>query len=264
MSHGGGGHAAELYPEDQILAVGAVLTIVGMYVAQYVPSLSMLIGGLLAVGACVAGANTTRKVAAYGLGTGVPSIGMISLGMGTTAALAGVLIPKVFGIPEVVAPILTAVIAIIVGFIVGRLTVNPVGMKIPIMVQSMTKLSLAGALAILGFCVAYAGGFSAEIFIDNAVKNGIIALAFIGAGMAILHPFNACLGPNESHKRTLTLAVACGLITWLVFSIAKLDIVSTITAAILWAVAYGTYVKMSLDDACCVLYTPELPKKEEE
>ena len=58
MAHGGGGHAAELYPEDQILAIGAVLAIIGMYVAHYVPSLSMLIGGLLAAGACVAGANT--------------------------------------------------------------------------------------------------------------------------------------------------------------------------------------------------------------
>ncbi|ABO34331.1 tetrahydromethanopterin S-methyltransferase, subunit C [Methanococcus maripaludis C5] len=262
MSHGGGGHAAELFPEDQVLAFGAVLSLVGIYIAHFFPSLAMLLGGLLAAGACVAGANTTRRVAAYGLGTGVPSIGMVSLGMGTISALAGVLIPSAFGLPVLVTPILAAVIAVVVGFIVGKLTQNPVGMKVPIIVSSMTKLSLMGALAILGFCTAFAGGFSADIIINGAINNGVIALAFIAAGMAILHPFNACIGPDESHKRTMTLAVACGFMAWLVFAIAKLDIVSTAVAAIFWFIAYGTFVKTSLADACEVKYVPELPKKE--
>jgi len=52
----------------------------------------------------VAGANTTRRVAAYGLGTGVPSIGMVSLGMGTMSTLAGVLLANAmvtqFGLPN--------------------------------------------------------------------------------------------------------------------------------------------------------------------
>jgi tetrahydromethanopterin S-methyltransferase subunit C len=187
---------------------------------------------------------------------------MVSLGMGTISALAGVLIPSAFGLPVLVTPILAAVIAVVVGFIVGKLTQNPVGMKVPIIVSSMTKLSLMGALAILGFCTAFAGGFSADIIINGAINNGVIALAFIAAGMAILHPFNACIGPDESHKRTMTLAVACGFMAWLVFAIAKLDIVSTAVAAIFWFIAYGTFVKTSLADACEVKYVPELPKKE--
>ena len=274
MSHGGGGHAAELYPENQVLVIGAALSIVGMYIAHFAsqsgyPQISMLLGGLLAAAATVAGANTTRKVAAYGLGTGVPSIGMVSLGMGTISALAGVLLAEAlvsnFGLPAELTyaiPIIAAVVAIVLGFIVGKLTVKPIGMKIPIMVQSMTKLALMGALSIMGFCVAYAGGFSPDVFINGAVKNGIIGLAFIAAGMAILHPFNACLGPNESHKRTLTLAVACGLLTWFAFSVAKLDVISSVVSVILWAVVYKSFVKQSLNDACEVLYTPELPKKE--
>ncbi|ABR54780.1 Tetrahydromethanopterin S-methyltransferase [Methanococcus vannielii SB] len=269
MSHGGGGHAAELFPENQVLVIGAVLSLIGMYIAHFVPSLAMLLGGLLAAGACVAGANTTRRVAAYGLGTGVPSIGMVSLGMGTISALAGVLIPSVLAgsvaLPfdlVLATPIIAAVVAIIVGFIVGKLTQNPVGMKVPIIVSSMTKLSLMGALAILGFCTAFAGGFSADLIINGAINNGIIALAFIAAGMSILHPFNACIGPNESHKRTITLATACGLMAWLVFSIAKLDIVSILVAAVFWIYTYGSFVSMSLADACEVKYVPELPKKE--
>ncbi|WP_018153519.1 tetrahydromethanopterin S-methyltransferase subunit MtrC [Methanothermococcus thermolithotrophicus] len=262
MSHGGGGHAAELYPEEQVLAIGAIVSLVGIYIAHMVPQVAMLIGGLLAAAACVAGANTTRKVAAYGLGTGVPSIGMVSLGMGTISALAGVLLPPAIGITELATPIVTAATAIVIGFIVGKLTVNPVGMKIPIMVQSMTKLSLMGALAILGFCTAFAGGFSADLIINGAVNNGIIGLAFITAGISILHPFNACLGPNESHKRTLMLAIACGLLTWFIFSIAKLDVISIVVSGIFWVVSYSLFVKQSLNDACDVLYTPELPKKE--
>jgi len=176
--------------------------------------------------------------------------------------LAGVLIPSAFGLPVLATPILAAVIAVVVGFIVGKLTQNPVGMKVPIIVSSMTKLSLMGALAILGFCTAFAGGFSADLIINGAINNGVIALAFIAAGMSILHPFNACIGPDESHKRTITLAVACGLMAWLIFSIAKLDIVSIVVAAIFWLYTYGSFVKMSLGDACEVKYVPELPKKE--
>ena len=263
MSHGGGGHAAEVYPENQVFAAGIVLSLIGIYAAHFLPdSLSMLIGGLLVSAACVAGANTVRKVAAYGLGTGVPSIGMISLGMGTLAAVAGILIPKALGLPYLVAPILTLILALVVGVIVGNLTVKPVGMKIPIMVRSMTYLSVAGAMALLGFTTAYVGSLEPSVFIKGALESGIMALAFIAAGMAILHPFNACLGPNESHKRTLTLAIACGLLTWFAFSVAKLDVVSSVASLILWAVVYNSFVKQSLNDACEVLYTPELPKKE--
>ncbi|AIJ05896.1 tetrahydromethanopterin S-methyltransferase, subunit C [Methanocaldococcus bathoardescens] len=265
MAHGGGGHAAELYPESQIFAAGVVLSLIGIYAAHFLSDygLSMLIGGLLVSSACVAGANTVRKVAAYGLGTGVPSIGMVSLGMGTLAAVAGVLIPKALGITYLIAPILTLIIALVVGVIVGNLTVKPVGMKIPIMVRSMTFLSVAGALALLGFTTAYVGSLEPAAFVDGALNSGVMALAFIVAGMSILHPFNACLGPNESHKRTLTLAIACGLISWFVFSVVKLDVISMVVSIILWAIVYVKFVKMSFKDACAVLYTPEIPKKEE-
>lgn len=118
-------------------------------------------------------------------------------------------------------------------------------------------------MALLGFTVAYVGSLEPQKYIDYALNNGMMALAFIAAGMAILHPFNACLGPNESHKRTLTLAVACGFITWFVFSVVKLDIVSIIVSIILWAIVYVKFVKMSFKDACAVLHVPEIPKKEE-
>ncbi|WP_456371643.1 tetrahydromethanopterin S-methyltransferase subunit MtrC [Methanocaldococcus sp.] len=265
MSHGGGGHATEIIPENQLFVIGVVLSIIGIYAASFLPGyLSMLIGGLLVSSACVAGANTVRKVASYGLGTGVPSIGMVSLGMGTLSAVAGVLIPKAVGITPLVAPILTLIISLIFGFIVGKLTVNPVGMKIPVMVRSMTYLSVAGALAMLGFTTAYVGSLDPNLYIKGALESGIMALAFIVPGMAILHPFNACLGPNESHKRTLTLAVACGFLTWFIFSIIKLDLLSMVVSIILWAICYVKFVKMSFKDACAVLYVPEIPKKEEQ
>jgi len=269
MSHGGGGHAAELYPENQIIVIGTVLAILGMYISQFFPQVSMILGGLLASAATVAGANSTRKVAAYGLGTGVPSIGMLSLGMGIISSVSGIYLintlVKEFNVVNealYAIPIVVTVISIVLGYIVGRLTVKPIGMKIPIMVESMTKLSLMGALSIMGFCTAYAGGFLPDTIIKGSIENGVMALAFIAAGMAILHPFNACLGPNENHKRTLILAVACGFLTWFVFSVAKLDIISTIASLVLWAIVYREFIKQSLKDACAVYYTPEIPKRE--
>jgi len=195
---------------------------------------------------------------------------MAALGMGTIATLAGILIPSVlisqFAFPNEIIyaiPILISAVALILGVVVGKLTVNPIGMKVPIVVQSMTYLSLMGALSVSGFCIAFAGGFTPDVFMAGAVKTGIIGLAFIAAGMAILHPFNACLGPNEDHGRTLKLALACGLITWFMFAVAKLDVISSIVSLILWALVYVSFVKQSLNDACDVLYTPELPKKED-
>ena len=46
-------------------------------------------GALGAICATIWGADAVRRVASYGLGTGVPSIGLLALGMGIVAALFG-------------------------------------------------------------------------------------------------------------------------------------------------------------------------------
>jgi tetrahydromethanopterin S-methyltransferase subunit C len=93
---------------------------------------------------------------------------------------------------------------------------------------------------------------------------------FIVGGMAMLHPFNACLGPDERQKRTLNLALSTGFIAMLVAGIASGAIngvqaaVPTMIIAIFgWIIYYLRFFADTREDAAAVLSTGLLPKEEE-
>ena len=79
-------------------------------------------------------------------------------------------------------------------------------------------------LAVLGLSAAVTGSYDATDIFNHVVANGFIALFFIMCTMAIQHPFNACLGPNEDQSRTLKCATSTAflsmMITGLVSSVA--------------------------------------------
>ena len=75
-------------------------------------------------------------------------------------------------------------------------------MAIPVMEQTMTEIAGAGALLIIGLSVAIAGSFEFMPVVENVVTTGFMAMIYIAGGMAMLHPFNANLGPDESQDRT--------------------------------------------------------------
>ena len=86
MSAGGSGEAAEGMSHNNIIAVGLLGGLIGIYAAHFLGAMlgpyASFLGGLGAIAGVVWGAAAVRRVASYGLGTGVPSIGMIALGMG--------------------------------------------------------------------------------------------------------------------------------------------------------------------------------------
>ena len=55
--------------------------------------------------------------------------------------------------------------------------------------------------------------------VNSIINTGYIAPLFIVGALPMLHPFNACLGPDENQKRTLTLAVEAALMSTVVFGI---------------------------------------------
>src|SRR5664280_1352654 len=73
----------------RILALGVVGGLIGIYLTPYNPILGPLLASLGAVCGIIWGADAIRSLASYGLGTGVPSIGYMSLAIGIIGVIAG-------------------------------------------------------------------------------------------------------------------------------------------------------------------------------
>ena len=85
MSAGGSadGAAAGAVDSMHLLVLGIVGGLLGIYLTAFLgETIGSLFAGLGAVCAIVWGADAIRRVASYGLGTGVPSIGYMSLSVG--------------------------------------------------------------------------------------------------------------------------------------------------------------------------------------
>ncbi|WP_292373911.1 tetrahydromethanopterin S-methyltransferase subunit MtrC [Methanosarcina sp. UBA411] len=264
MSVGGAGGAKGGYSPQNIMALGIVGGLVGIYLGHFAPPAYSFFGGLGAICATVWGADAVRRVASYGLGTGVPSIGMLALGMGIIAALFGLAVGGIAG------PIVAFIVAAIIGGVIGALSNRVIGMGIPIMEQAMVEIAGAGTLVILGLSVVIAGSFDYAAVVQYVVANGYIALIFIIGGMGILHPFNASLGPDEKQDRTLMLAVEKGAIALIITGFAS-SLHEGLMAAglnmligiVIWYVAFNKHYALIKRDAYAVVGTGLLPSAEE-
>ena len=236
-----------------------------------------IVGGLVGIYLCnintVWGANAIRSVASYGLGTGVPSIGYMCLSISIIGVLAGLALGFIFpDIPmmSTLGPVIGLIFAMIIATIVGLIATKIVGMKIPIMVRCTAEIAGAGALAVLGLSAAVTGSYDATDIFNHVVANGFIALFFIMCTMAIQHPFNACLGPNEDQSRTLKCATSTAflsmMITGLVSSVAG-DVFGWLAVFIVgligWIISFRAFVKASYDAAASVKWAGLWPKVEE-
>jgi tetrahydromethanopterin S-methyltransferase subunit C len=264
MSVGGSGEAKGGYPVQTIIALGIVGGLVGIYLGHFAPPAYAFFGGIGAIFATIWGADAVRRVASYGLGTGVPSIGMLAFGMGIIAALFGLSIGGTAG------PIIAVIVAAIIGYVIGALSNKVIGMGIPIMEQAMAEISCAGTLVILGLSVVIAGSFDYAAVIQYVVSTGYIALIFIIGGMGILHPFNASLGPDEKQDRTLMLAVEKGAIALIITGFASslheglmAASINMLIGIIIWYVAASKHYALIKRDAYAVVGTGLLPSAEE-
>jgi tetrahydromethanopterin S-methyltransferase subunit C len=256
------------------MTIGIVGALIGIYLANYLNILTgtAVFSFLAALGAILAvyyGADAVRRVASYGLGTGVPSIGMLSIGAGQVAVLLGLAVAKNYNI-EVAAPIIALILAAIIGIFNGVMARRVIKMNIAIMEMSMTEIAMAASMLILGFSTTIAGSFAFDKIMSYVVASGFIIAVFIVGGMAMLHPFNACLGPDERQRRTLDLALSTGFIAMLVSGIAAGAIngvqaaVPTLIVAIFgWIIYYLRFYADTKEDAAAILSTGLIPKEEE-
>lgn len=267
VAAGGGGGAPAIDPK-QTLALGVVGGLVGIYLTPINPVIGPLLAALGAVAAIIWGADAIARVASYGLGTGVPSIGYMSLAIGIVGSLSGLAGVYLFSPANIfLGPIMGFIIAMIVGAIVALMGTKVLKMKIPVLVRCTVELSGAAALSVIGFSAAIAGSFALPAIQTTVISTGYIALLFILNTMAIQHPFNACLGPQENRVRTLKLAASTGFISMALIGLLGIGIskawwLIAIIGALAWFVAIRSFIQASKDEAASVAWTGWWPEEE--
>ena len=133
----------------------------------------------------------------------------------------------------------------------------------------MTEIAGAGALVIVGMSVAMTGTFAFDAVLTNVIATGYIAVIFIAGGMAILHPFNANLGPDEAQDRTLTCAVEKGAIAMVISGIVGFSILgmsgllTIIIGLLIWGLYFSKYYELVVRDSYKILGSGLLPTEEE-
>jgi tetrahydromethanopterin S-methyltransferase subunit C len=269
-------------PHTTILAAGLVSTLVCLYLT-YLNVLTgtqmfSFFGGLAVVAALVWGSHTIKVLCSYGIGTGVPSAGMIAFGSGVIAML----LATKFSV--LLVPVVALVLAAIIGLILGYIANNILNMKIPAMVQALTEMAVVGALTLMGFAALITGGFtfaglttgtisvmgmSLMTHQQSFIGGGLIAVAFLLGAIAIQHPFNATLGPGWKQDRMLMLTAECGFLSMIVAAVmsfalinAASAIIALLVAIIGWIYTYQQYMEMSKRDAAAWLDAKPIPDVE--
>ena len=269
---------------NTLMTYGIIIAIVGIYLT-YLNTLTGIavfsfFGGIGAIAALWWGSDTIKHLCSYGLGTGVPSAGMIAFGAGAIAMIAG----TKFGLAS---PIVVLILAAVIGAVIGYVANNIINMNIPVMITSLIELAIVGAMTMLGFASMCTGSFTfnglviggmslsmepatqvaaggAQTFMvtvipefaGSLIGGAALAVIFFLGAMALQHPFNACLGPNEQQDRTLMLALEVGFLSMIVVAVMSyvfLDLVSATVglavALIGWFYTYKKYIELSKRDA---------------
>ena len=130
---------------------------------------------------------------------------MLALGMGIIAVMFGLSMAEALG-SVLLGPIIILIYAGVFGYVIGVIANKVIKFNIPVMEEGNADLSMAGAMALLGWSFAISGTLGYDAILNTVLDTGYIAIIFIAGGLAILHPFNANLGPDEKQDRTLVNA----------------------------------------------------------
>jgi tetrahydromethanopterin S-methyltransferase subunit C len=270
MSAGGSadGAAAGAVSSTHLLLLGLVGGLICIYLSGFFDEvLGSVIAGIGAVLAIIWGADAIRRVASYGLGTGVPSIGYMSLSVGVISVLSGISLSGHFD-NIFIGPIASLIIAAIIGAVIAVCAIKIVGMKIPIMIQCTIEIAMASCIAIFGFSVGIAGSYDMVSIYEHVVATGFIAVLFIMCTMAIQHPFNACLGPNEDQLRTLKCACSTAFLAMTITGLMSVTtgglgwFVVFLVGLIGWVISFRAFVVASMTDAASTKWAGLWPKVE--
>jgi len=262
------GEAAKKVSVDpRTLAImGVASGLVGIY-ASY---LSPVFAAALAIPAMVWSADTVRRIAGYGLGTGVPSIGNLALSMGILVAIAGLKLQPILGVA------IAATSGLIYGVLISRFKI----LGIPSFGRFMSELATAACLVCMCLMSAVAGGYDWTVrdyfgsrVVPALFTTGMVAAIFWVSSLAAMHPYNACLGVGERQGRTLRVAVVVAGIDILIAGIARVgylaisgkgqffDALAIIAlGAVVWIYGMFDFLRVSMKEAAATQWTGIPPK----
>lgn len=253
----------------KIMIAGLLCTLLFLYCTYlneiFHTDLFSVFGGLAAVCALIWGSDTIKMLNSYGLATGVPSAGMIGFGSGVGAML----VSSGFG---AAAPVVALLVAAATGLVLGYLANDVLNMKIPVMIRSLTELSVVGALTLLGLLAMITGHMDTGILTGGSgsafISGGLIVLVFMLGAIAVQHPWNAVL-PTGKQDRMFMLAAECGFLSLIMAAVMSFAFVSRAAAMISlvvatagWLYTYYRYVALSRRDAYAWLDTKPIPEPE--
>lgn len=258
------------FTPQQLRIYGIVGSVVGIYLTAALNAATgtkifSFIAAIAALFAVLWGANAIRRICAYGLGTGVPAMGMLCTGMGCVAAVFGLNLAGQIGF-EIAGPIITLIYALAFGYIVGSLSNKIMKFNIPIMEEGLLDGAGACTMAILAWSVALSGSLAFNTIIADVYNTGFLAIIFILGGMALFHPFNANLGPDEKQDRTLIDGMMVGGLAMIALGICAIltlglvaGMLEIVVGFAIWYYFYIWYFRLVKRDAAAVVGTGLLP-----
>jgi tetrahydromethanopterin S-methyltransferase subunit C len=210
------------------------------------------------------GMDSVRKTSKYGLGTGVPSIGVLGTGYGVIGALMGLAVAGYGSNAQIgfyPAVLVGALFMAILGLVSGYFSNSEkyIAMKIPRLERAMVELGISGTLAMLLQFSIVTGTLQFQAVVDMVMETGVIAFIFIFTAMAMFHPYNACLGPDERRERTRMVSIEVSGLLCIILGFAMLvlgtspwgvwDGLSMIVfGVIVWVVFFRKFIKACMDE----------------
>ncbi|MBE0516563.1 MAG: tetrahydromethanopterin S-methyltransferase subunit C [Methanophagales archaeon] len=247
------------------LIAGILAAIITIFTG--LPAVIKAVGMLLAF---VWGADSVRKTSKYGLGTGVPSIGVLGIGYGVIGALMGLAFARYGSVEGIFYPAVLIGVLFMggIGLVSGYFSNNEkfIAMKIPRLERAMMELGMAGTLVILLQFSIVTGSLRFDAVVDQVMDTGVIAFMFILSCMGMFHPYNACLGPDERRERTLMLSLEISGLISIILGFAMIvlgtspfglwdPIALIVFGVIVWVVFYRRFIKACMKECYATVGT---------
>ena len=255
-------------PEETELGLIAGILAALITIFTGLPAVIKAVGLILAV---LWGCDSVRKTSKYGLGTGVPSIGVMAVGYGIVGALMGLAVAE-YGSNARIGFYPAVLVGVLVmggiGLVSGYFGNNEkfIAMKIPRLERAMGELGMAGTLAMLLQFSIVTGSLSFPAVVEQVMGTGVIALMFILTCMGFFHPYNACLGPDERRERTRMVSIEIsGLISIIIGFVMLVlgtspwglwdPIVLIVFGVIVWFVFYRRFIRACMKECYATVGT---------
>lgn len=242
--------------EETEMGLVAGIIAAGIVLFTGLPAVIKGVGLILAL---LWGMDSVRKTSKYGLGTGVPSIGVLATGYGVVGAVMGLAVAKY---TQIEPAVLVGVIVMGgIGLVSGIMSNSEklIAMKIPRLERAMGELGMAGTLAILLQMSIVTGSLNFEAVVAQVMNTGVIALMFILTCFAMLHPYNACLGPDERRERTRMVSVEISGLLCIILGLAMIvlgtspygvldGVTLLVFGFVVWVVFFKKFIKACMDE----------------